>query len=94
MNPRSFVDELERLGPGRASLAKIAGGGLFTRMGAIGAASGLGALGLGKAKAMMTGNPYDEPSDNVLGAAVKGGLGGLTVAGLMHLIGKATHKIP
>jgi len=84
MNRQAFADEL----------MKVAAGGLFTRMGAIGAASGLGALGLGKMKHMMTGDPYDEPADNVLGAAAKGGLGGLSVAGLLHLIGKASRKVP
>ena len=93
MNLQSFVNELEGLAPGRLALRKVAAtGSLFGRMGAIGAASGLGALGIGKAKAMMTGNPYDEPTDNVLGAMVKGGLGGLSIAGLLHLIGKASRK--
>ena len=94
MNLKSFADELGRLQGGRDALAKVAGGGLFTRMGAIGAASGLGGLGLSHAKHMMTGDPYDEPVDTMTSAAVKGGLGGLTVAGLLHLLGKATHKVP
>lgn len=64
-------------------------GSLFGRMGSIGAASGLGAHGLQHAKAMMTADPMDEPQDNILSSIVKGGLGGLSIAGLMHLIAKA-----
>jgi len=94
MNLKSFTDELGRLQGGRDALAKVASGGMFTRMGAIGAASGLGAHGLGHAKHMVTGDPYDEPVDSASGATIKGGLGGLTVAGLLHLLGKATRKIP
>jgi hypothetical protein len=94
MNLRSFTDELCRLGDGRRALVKVAAGGLYTRMGSIGAASGLGALGLQKAKHMLTGDPYDEPIDTVTSATVKGGLGGLSVAGLLHLLAKATKKVP
>lgn len=75
-------------------MVKVATGGLFTRMGAIGAASGLGAHGLQHGKAMLTGDPYDVPTEGALDSVAKGGLGGLSVAGLLHLIGKATRKIP
>jgi hypothetical protein len=94
MNLRAFTDELCRLGGGREALVKVAAGGLYTRMGAIGAASGLGALGLQKAKHAITGDPFDEPIDTVTSATTKGGLGGLSVAGLLHLLGKATRKVP
>lgn len=95
MNLRSFTDELCRLGGGRQALVKVAGGLSLRevgRMGSIGAVSGLGALGLQKAKHMLTGDPYDEPIDTVSGSAIKGGLGGLTAAGLLHLLVKATNK--
>ena len=94
MNLQSFADELGRLSGGRQALVKVAAGGLFTRMGAIGAASGIGSHALQHAKHLMTNDPYDAPVDNTLGAAVKGGLGGLTVAGLLHLLAKAKGKVP
>jgi hypothetical protein len=97
MNLHSFADELCRLHGGRSALAKIAGvpkptGNLFARMGSIGAASGLGAHGLQYAKSLMTGNPMDEPQEGPMSSVVKGGLGGLTIAGLLSLIGKAAKK--
>jgi hypothetical protein len=89
---RSFAHELSRLHDGREALVKVAEGigRLYTRGGSIGAAAGLGALGLQKAKHVITGDPYDEPTDTVSGAAIKSGLGGLTAAGIMHLLIKAT----
>lgn len=91
MNLRSFADELGRLQGGREALAKVAGFSIgHLPMGAIGAASGLAGLGLQKVKSIMTGDPYDEPVDSMSGAAIKGGLGGLTVSGLISLLAKAS----
>lgn len=93
MNLRSFTDELCRLQGGREALAKVAGVGITPlQFGSIGAASGLGGLGLAHAKHMMTGDPYDEPIDTATGAAIRGGLGGLTVAGLLRLLARAGRK--
>lgn len=91
MKLHAFADELCRLDGGREAIVKVALSGLeWARFGGIGAASGLGALGLQKAKHLITGDPFDEPIDTPSGAAIKGGMGGLTAAGLLSLLAKAT----
>jgi len=90
MNLAAFTDELVRLQGGREALAKVAGkGNMFVRMPAFGAAAGLGAHGLQHIKALATKDPADEPQGDFLGAALKTGVGGLSIAGLLHLIAKA-----
>lgn len=87
MNLASFTDELLALRVGEGVVKQASKTRLFERFGAIGAASGLGNLGLGHGKAMMTENPWDAPRDTLTSAAIKGGTGGLTAAGLIKLVG-------
>jgi hypothetical protein len=60
---------------------------LFERFGAIGAAAGLGSHGIAHGRAALTENPWDTPRDTVAEAAIKGGVGGLTAAGVIKLLG-------
>lgn len=89
MNLQSFADELGRLHGGRSAMLKVAKAGFYGRMGSIGAASGLGGHLLQHGKALMTGDPYDEPQGTALGSALKAGLGGLSIGALMNLVAKA-----
>ena len=84
----AFVDELQRLHGWQGGMAKAAGGNMFVRLPAIGAAAGVGAHALQHLKALATRDPADEPQGGFAGAAGRTAVGGLTVAGLLHLIAK------
>lgn len=65
---------------------------LFERFGTIGAASGLGTLGLAHGRAALTDNPWDTPREKPSEAAIKGAMGGLTAAGVIKLLGMLANK--
>jgi len=88
MNLRSFADELSSLPAGRRVLVKIADGAAVARLAGLGGAVGLGGLGYQHLKHMVTKDPYDQAFDSPKDAVVKGIAGGLSVAGVVHLLSK------
>lgn len=92
----AFSDELMRVRPTsftkQAGLLRSRPDRLYQRLAAGGALAGLGGHAIESAKTGLSANPYDRPSDTVVGALKKGALGGLLAALGLKTLGKMSRR--